>query len=219
MHVCESRYLPKFGPMPLREIQLPYGQTVLYFLEEYIDGLPLASVYMPMPIEEVVALGLCISEALGVLGSKGYVHRDVKPMNIIQRSSPEYVLIDAGIALDPDAEAISAPGAIVGTKAYLSPDQLTLPQRELDLRSDLFSLGVTLYESATGEHPFLNDEVPGDDVTRNILELNCVEPRRFNPALPSSLCDIILRLLQKDRDNRYSSVQELRAALSAVVAQ
>ncbi len=219
MHVCESRYLPKFGPIPLRDLQLPDGQTVLYFLEEYIDGLPLSSVYKPMSTEEVVALGLCISEALGVLESKGYVHRDVKPMNIIQRTSSEYVLIDAGIALDPDAEEISAPGAIVGTKAYLSPDQLTLPQRELDLRSDLFSLGVTLYESATGEHPFINDEAPRGDVTRNILEFECVEPRRFNSEIPDPLSDVILRLLRKDRDTRYSGVKELRAALSAVVVR
>jgi serine/threonine-protein kinase len=153
MHVCESRYLPKFGPLPLRELELPGKEKVLYFLEEYIDGLPLSSVYKPMPTEEIVALALCVSEALGVLAAKGYVHRDVKPMNIIQRPPSEYVLIDAGIALDRDGEAISVAGAVVGTKAYLSPDQLTLPHKELDLRSDLFSLGVTLYECATGEHP------------------------------------------------------------------
>jgi serine/threonine-protein kinase len=217
MHVCESRYLPKFGPVPLRELRLPEGQTVLYFLEEYIDGLPLGSVYMPMPTEDVVALGLCISEAIGVLASKGYIHRDVKPMNIIQRASSEYVLIDAGIALDPDAEAISAPGAIVGTKAYLSPDQLTIPQRELDVRSDLFSLGVTLYESATGEHPFINDEAPRGDVVRNILNFQCVDPRHFNREIPIALSEVILRLLQKDRDSRYSNVEDLQTGLRAMV--
>lgn len=219
MHVCESRYLPKFGPIPLRELQLQDGQTVLYFLEEYIDGLPLSSVYKPMPTEDVIALGLCISEALAVLASKGYIHRDVKPMNIIQRTASDYVLIDAGVALDLDAEAISAPGAIVGTKAYLSPDQITRPQRELDLRSDLFSLGVTLYESATGEHPFINDEAPRGDVTRNILEFECVEPQRFNPEIPGPLNEIIVKLLQKDRNARYSTVQELQAALRAIGAR
>ncbi len=198
MHVCESRYLPKFGPLPLRKLRLPGAQTVLYFLEEHIDGLPLASVYMPMPTEEIVALGYCISEALDVLAAKGYIHRDVKPMNIIRRTSFDYVLIDAGFALDPDAEAISVPGAVVGTKAYLSTDQLTPPQKELDFRSDLFSLGITLYESATGEHPFKNDEAPRGDVIQNILHFECVHPRHFNPEIPDSLCDVILRLLRKD---------------------
>lgn len=213
MHVCESRYLPKFGPIPLTELELSDGQTLLYFLEEYIDGPPLNSVYKPMSLDEVVALAVCVSEALDVLAAKRYVHRDVKPMNIIQRTLLEYVLIDAGVVLDPDAEAISVPGAVVGTKAYLSPDQLTLPQRELDVRSDLFSLGVTLYESAAGEHPFLNDQAPRGDVVHNILNFECIDPRSFNAAVPQSLSRIILKLLHKNRSKRYSSVKELRDAL------
>ena len=216
MHVCESPYLPKFGPLPLQELRLDNGQTLLYFLEEYIEGTPLNSVHMPMPAEDIVALALCVGEALDVLALNGYVHRDVKPMNIIQRGSSEYVLIDAGIALDLDGEAISVSGAVVGTKLYLSPDQLTLPPKELDLRSDLFSLGVTLYESATGEHPFMNDEVPRGDVVLNILHFECLDPQRFNPAIPRPLCDVISRLLCKDRNERYSTVEELRDALKAV---
>lgn len=216
MHTCESRYLPKFGPLQLQELKLPTGQTVMYFLEEYIPGLPVASVCMPLPTEEVVGLALCISEAVGVLAAKGYVHRDIKPMNIIQRAPRDYVLIDAGFALDPDAEAISAPNAIVGTKAYLSPDQLTKTQKELDFRSDVFSLGVVLYECATGEHPFMNDEVPRGDVLRNILCVQCPDPQRFNPAIPGPLTQIILRLLRKAREERYSSVGNLQNALLAI---
>jgi serine/threonine protein kinase len=219
MHVCESRYLPKFGPLPLRELQLGNGQKILYFLEEYIDGVPLDSVYKPMLPEEVVSLGLCVSEALSVLAAKRYVHRDVKPMNIIQRSPYEYVLIDAGLALDPDAEAITAPGAIVGTKAYLSPDQIIFPPKQLDVRSDLFSLGVTLYESAAGEHPFINEEVPQGDIVQSILSHECVHPHRFNPTVPNTLCEVVLKLLQKDRRKRYSTVLEVRAALSALRQQ
>jgi serine/threonine protein kinase len=171
-----------------------------------------------MPTQEIVALALCVSEALGVLAAKGYVHRDVKPMNIIQKQASEYVLIDAGIALDLDGEAISIAGAVVGTKAYLSPDQLTLPQKELDLRSDLFSLGVTLYECATGEHPFMNDEAPRGDVTHNIQHFECIDPRYFHPATPSWLCEVILRLMRKDRNERYSSVLELQKALEPLGA-
>jgi serine/threonine protein kinase len=215
MHACESRYLPQFGPLPLQQLDLPGGQRILYFLEQYVDGLPLRSVTKPMPVQEIVALARCVSEALRVLAStKRYVHRDVKPENIIQKTPSEYVLIDAGLALDPDGEAITAPGAVVGTRMYLSPDQLTLSQGELDVRSDLFALGVVLYEEATGEHPFWNDEAPRGDVIQNILNFECAGPRHFNPELPGPLCDVIMRLVHKDRNARYSNVDELQAALN-----
>jgi serine/threonine-protein kinase len=216
MHVCESRYLPRFGPLPLQELEMRDGSKVLYFLEEYIDGLPLSSVHKPMPVGHVVALARCISSALEALSVKGYVHRDVKPMNILQKDPSEYVLIDAGIALDHDGEAISDPGFVVGTKYYLSPDQLSLPPKELDFRSDLFSLGVTMFESATDQHPFMNDKTPRGDVIHNILSVESPDPRSFNERVPTPLCAIILRLLQKDRNERYSSFSELQIALDKV---
>src|SRR5207253_332289 len=104
----------------LRKLTLQTGDQLLYFLEEYIDGMPLASVEKPMQHHHVIALGKCVSQALGVLASNGYVHRDVKPMNIMQKQAQHYVLIDAGLALDPDSQAITIAGNIVGTRAYLS---------------------------------------------------------------------------------------------------
>jgi serine/threonine protein kinase len=217
MMECSSPYLPKFGPLPLRELMLPSGEKVVYFLEEYIDGFPLASVHTPMPSQQVVWLARCIAEALRVLASHGYVHRDVKPMNIMQRTSSTYVLIDAGLALDLDGELISLAGAPpVGTKAYYSPEQVTLSSRELDQRSDLFSLGVTMYECAAGEHPFLNDELPRVDVSRNIVELSAPDPQRFVRDLPSGLCRVISKLLEKDRAQRYVSPDALLADLVTV---
>lgn len=213
MHTCTSAYLPKFGPIPLRELKLGDGARILYFLEEYIDGVPLGSVHKPMSAREVVHLGCCICEALAVLAQHGYVHRDVKPMNIIQKLTSGYVLIDAGIALDRDGEAITIPGDVVGTPLYISPDQIKLPAKKLDTRADLFSLGVTLYEYACGEHPFLNDETPRGDVIYNILQLDCLPPRHFDPAVPPELSQIIMCLLEKDRERRYPDPQSLRRAL------
>ena len=126
MHICSSPHLPKFGPLPLRELRLHTGQTILYFLEEYIDGLPLNSVHKPMKCNEVVWLGTSIAQALAVLAENRYIHRDVKPMNIIQRTSSDYVLIDAGIALDRDGEGITVPGDVVGTPLYLSFPSVSL---------------------------------------------------------------------------------------------
>jgi serine/threonine protein kinase len=216
MHTCTSVYLPKFGPLPLRELRLESGETVLYFLEEYIDGMPLSSVHRPMSPKDVVSLASCIAEALGILAQNRYVHRDVKPMNIIQRTRSDYVLIDAGIALDRDGAAITLAGDVVGTPLYISPDQFKFPQKHLDSRADLFSLGLTLYECATGEHPFLNDDMPRADVIYNILHLECFPPEHFNPTLPSLLSDIIMRLLQKDRDRRYPDPRTLLQALLAL---
>jgi len=215
MHICSSAYLPKFGPVPLRELKLEGGEKVLYFLEEYIDGTPLGSVHRPMPLTEVVRLGACIGEALAVLAKNGYVHRDVKPMNIIQRANGlGYVLIDAGIALDRDGEAITLLGDVVGTPLYISPDQVKLPPKELDTRADLFSLGVTLYEYASGQHPFLNDETPRGDVIHNVLQLDCLPPCFFNAEIPESLSGIIMQLLEKDREKRYSDPCALVEALN-----
>ncbi len=210
MQRCDSLYLPKFGPISLRELVVPTGEKVLYFLEQYIDGLPLASVRLPMLAEQVVALGRCVGGALRVLAASRYVHRDVKPMNIMQQTSSTYVLIDAGLALDLDGEALSlAGGGPVGTPAYYSPEQITLPSRDLDPRSDLFSLGVTMYECATGDHPFLNDALPRVNVFRNIVELAPPDPREFISILPDRLCTVINKLLQKDRGARYQDVEEL----------
>lgn len=210
MQRCDSRYLPKFGPIPLRELAVPSGERILYFLEEYIDGLPLASVRVPMSAEQIAALGRCVAEALRVLAGQRYVHRDVKPMNIMQQTSSTYVLIDAGLALDLDGEALSLMGGVpVGTPAYFSPEQITLPSRDLDTRSDLFSLGVTMYECATGEHPFLNDALPRVNVLSNIVELAPPDPQEFIPTLPDGLCAVINKLLQKDRDTRYQDAEQL----------
>jgi eukaryotic-like serine/threonine-protein kinase len=215
MHTCTSCYLPKFGPLPLRELHLESGETVLYFLEEYIDGIPLNSVHKPMPPEEVISLAFCITKALGVLAENRYVHRDVKPMNIIQKTGSDYVLIDAGIALDRDGEAITIPGDVVGTPLYLSPDQVRFPQKQLDSRADLFSLGVTLYECATGEHPFLNDETPRGDVIYNILQFECVPPRRNSCLRRRLRAEDALEtfaVLKEDQNPQHASDQRGRDA-------
>lgn len=216
MKSCDSRFLPKLGPLELRELTLQNGEKILYFLEEYIAGVPLSSVRKPMNEIEVRSVASCVCQALEVLTWNGYIHRDIKPMNVMQRTPLEYVLIDAGLALARNGENITAPGGIVGTRAYLSPDQLTLRPRQLDVRSDLFALGMTLYECATGEHPFLNDEMPTGDVVHTILNCECIYPRRFNPALEDPFCKVMLRLLEKKRENRYSSLSELQRDLNSL---
>jgi serine/threonine protein kinase len=216
MKVCRSQYLPQLGPVPLRELRIGDGDQILYFLEEYIGGLPLASIAKPMPWQDVVALGLCISEALDILAQNGYVHRDVKPMNIIQKTSSIYVLLDAGFALARHDHTITSSGKVVGTSAYLSPEQITLPAKQLDIRSDLFALGVTMYQYAVGVHPFFNDHTPQGDIVRNIMECECPSPEKVNSELPVALGKIILKTLSKNRDERHSTLDEFRRELRSV---
>lgn len=213
---CHSPFLPKFGPLPLRQMKLDSGETILYFLEQYIEGLPLASVHSPLPTLQVVWLCRCVGEALRVLDSHGYVHRDVKPMNIIQKTASTYVLIDAGLAVDPDGDQLSSANELWGTAQFFSPEQITLPSRDLDVRSDLFSLGVTLYQYATGEHPFINDEMPGADIFGKIRTLDPPDPRRFAPELPEHLCTLIMMMLQKDREKRFATPGEMLKELARV---
>jgi serine/threonine protein kinase len=216
MKVCRSQYLPQVGPVPLRQLRIAGGDQILYFLEEYIDGVPLASVAKPMPWRDVVALGMCISEALDILAQNGYVHRDVKPMNIIQRRSSIYVLLDAGFALARHDDAITSSGKVVGTSAYLSPEQITLPAKQLDIRSDLFALGVTMYQYGVGEHPFFNDHTPQGDIVRNIMECECPSPETINDEFPIPLGNVILKTLRKNRDERHSTLDEFRSELRAL---
>jgi len=214
--VCNSAYLPGLGPLPLRELDLGNGDAVLYYLEEFIPGTPLHQVAKPLTVEAVLDMGRSVAMALNEIWKNGYIHRDVKPLNIIQRTSGGYVLLDTGLALDFAASSITPMGGVVGTPAYLSPDQLQIPKRELDFRSDLFSLGITMYECATGQHPFWNPLVPTGDVRYNIVQSPCPHPQRWNNSLPDGLCEAILRMLEKERHLRYSRIEHLLEDLDKV---
>jgi serine/threonine protein kinase len=213
---CSSRYLPTVGPLPLTQLQIG-GDEVLYYLEQFIDGLPLSDVTPPMPPADVLRLGYCGLDAITELSKNGFVHRDVKPANIVKRPNGEYVFLDAGIALDAAGPSLTGTGGIVGTHGYRSPDQLQLNKRDLDFRSDLFLLGITMYQYLTGQHPFWNAELPAGDVHHNIVNQNCPAPQRWNPALPDLLCDVIMRLLDRDRHLRYARVEHMRDDLDRIV--
>lgn len=159
MKECASPYIVKPGPIELSTTEIS-GQNLLYFSEEFIEGHNLAEVLKlegPLQVDSLIRLAMQMSVAIEELWSLGKIHRDIKPSNIMKRSgSGDFVLLDTGLAFDVAGESISA-GFPVGTMAYFSPEQFDYTSRRvMDFRSDLFSLGVTLYEAATGEHPFLS---------------------------------------------------------------
>lgn len=219
MRECNSPYLVRLGPLDLQEIAVNDEERILYYLEEFIDGQALDQVPKPLALDACKQLGLQMSHAIENLWNAGYVHRDIKPGNIMRRVDEQnYVLLDVGLALDLDASSLTDPGAIVGTRAYLSPDQIRLVQskRDLDFRSDLHALGVVMYECITGVHPLWNPRVPQDNIVGNILGLRPLPLTDFRADTPASLTEIVLRLLEKEPNMRYARIAFFREELEVV---
>src|SRR3989441_10780510 len=188
---------------------------------EYVEGEPLNKRMggRPMEAAEIVKLGIQIARALEEAHSKGIAHRDIKPQNIIVTSDAEVKMLDFGLAklsgvpsetdLTPESELATkvktSPGVVMGTVNYMSPEQAM--GRETDHRTDIFSLGVVLYEMATGRVPF-----SGASLTETIDRIAHAQPEaiaRFNYNVPPELEVIIKKALRKNRDERYQSARDL----------
>jgi serine/threonine protein kinase len=219
MRECTSPHMVKLGPIGLTTAFVA-GQNILYFSEEFIDGQSLKEVLKsagPMQTEDVVNLGLHMCSAIADLWSLGKIHRDIKPGNIMRRADGTgFVLLDAGLAFDVAGESISA-GFLVGTMAYFSPEQFDYTSRRImDFRSDIFSLGVTLYEAATGQHPFLTPAISTPHLFTKITKHNPAAPSSLNAAIPAALDKVILRMMGKAPHLRYRRIEQLREALAQV---
>ncbi len=175
----------------------------------------------PLPADELLDLGSQTSDALAAAHAKGIIHRDIKPANIFMAGPGRVKILDFGLAkavpghrpeIEPDEESLTVEGVIPGTTAYMSPEQVR--GEEVDARSDLFSLGVVLYEAATGKRPFVGKNRVL--MMNAILNEKPVAASRANPELPAAIDAIIKKALEKDREQRYQHASEMRADLQAL---
>ncbi len=216
MRNSDSPHLVRIGPVGLNYAALN-GKNVLYFSEQLIEGSDLRTALRsdgPFSPDDVRRLGVEGALAIQSMARLGKVHRDIKPANIMRRDSDgSFIILDAGLAFDAAAESISV--GPVGTLPYFSPEQFDFANRRivLDFRSDLFSLGVTMYEMASGNHPFFNQGDTQSTVVNNILTHTPDSLADIVTDFPENLGDIVQRLLGKRPHVRYRNCEQLLKAL------
>jgi Tol biopolymer transport system component len=192
-----------------------------YLALEYIEGPTLGARLRsgPLPLAELLDLAVQAADALAEAHSRGVLHRDIKPDNLMIDRRGQLKVLDFGLArMEAEApadtsatltQALTNPGVVMGTPRYMSPEQAL--GRPLDGRSDLFSLGVVLYQMATGALPFHGQTTP--ELTNAIINHAPLPPIQVNPQVPAELERIVLRAIEKDPGMRYQSAADLRSDL------
>ncbi len=198
------------------------GSRWMYFTEEWIEGTSLREMIREgaLPPRLVARLGLDLVSAICWLSSKGWVHRDIKPENIMWSNKRlRFVLLDPGIALDLHGPSLTRLPMVVGTMAYLSPEQMNpLQKRQLDFRSDLFAIGVVMYESATGQHPFMTVASTESQLFDSIRSGQPAALQSKSEGFPGPLSAFISRCLGKQPHQRYRKCGFAKAEVRQVAA-
>jgi len=181
-----------------------------FLVVEFVGGVPLTH-YIPSAPEVVIELGSQIARALNYAHERDIIHRDIKPANIMVTAEGRVKIMDLGLALPREAKRVTAPGMVIGTPAYISPEQAK--GRPLDRRTDIYSLGIVLYEMATGQLPF-----NADDITALLLQhvqQPPPPPRLHVDSLPLALENVIMKCLEKDANRRFQTAHALAGLLEA----
>ena len=192
-----------------------------FLVMEYVPGRPLTEAIAqgPMPFERVIAVGLQVASALAASHAAGIIHRDIKPANILLMADHTVKVLDFGIAkrvhdrsqgdATQEMASLTRPGVVVGTVSYMSPEQTR--GEAVDARTDVFSLGCVLYEAATGHRPFRGPTAVATMI--DIATAPSVPPSALRTTLPVAFDVFISRCLAKNREHRFSSMDEVGSSL------
>jgi len=192
----------------IRIYDLGEVNKIKFISMDYVKGQSLKELILTsgtLTMETAINITKQICEAVKVANQKGIVHRDLKPQNILIDSSGKAYVTDFGVAKSVEVHEDSAPGIIIGTIHYISPEQAK--GEKADTRSDLYSLGIIMYEMLTGEKPFKAETYTGY-IQKHIHE-KPKSPSKLNPNIPPYLEKIILKCLEKDKHDRYQNSEEI----------
>ncbi|MGE0711632.1 MAG: protein kinase [Planctomycetota bacterium] len=195
--------------------ELPAGPWIL---EERVEGRALDEVLQggPLPPEQAARIARALADALAAVHAAGVVHRDLKPANVILRADGAPVLIDFGVARDADAETLTRTGALVGTVAYMAPEQVRHESdAPVDGRADLYALGLVLYEMLAGERAYEGAPL---EVMARILTEDPPSLRARRPEAPLALEAVLGVCLRRRREERYADAAALREDLDRFLA-
>ncbi|MEX2504980.1 MAG: protein kinase [Egicoccus sp.] len=215
----ESRAAAQLNhPNAVRIYDTGREDELVYLVMEHVDGPSLREVLRDRRRLEpmvVAAIGEQVAAALGEAHAHGLVHRDVKPANILLASDGTVKVTDFGIAkaLSGADATLTSPGTVVGTAAYVAPEQLE--DANVDARADIYALGVVLYECLTGRPAFSGDTPTATAAMRLSYEL--MPPRQVRPDIPRLLDDVVVRATRRNRDERFEDGTAMAAVLGELV--
>jgi len=190
-------------------------ESTFFITMEYVSGEDLKSLIHrigALPVGKAVSIARQVCEGLEEAHRVGVVHRDLKPQNIMIDRDGNARIMDFGIARSVKGKGLTGANVMIGTPEYMSPEQVD--GKDADPRSDIYSLGIVLFETLTGRLPF-EGETPLSVAVKQKSE-PAPDPRRLNPQIPDELQRVILRSLEKPRDNRFRSAGELSADLRRI---